>query len=135
MGDLIRRKDVFDLLIGEFKNDEDLYVVGRLAAGVWMIPVVEAEPVVHGERKCEKGIDCLQCNSRAMCSAYAKFKYQQGYDKAIDDLMNALCDHCIQEKNECYKLECPFCGDGCDIVNIAEQLKGCVKMDGGVSDD
>lgn len=45
-------------------------------------------------------------------------------NKAIDELMNALCDHCMQQTNECYKLECPFCTDGCDIINIAEQLKG-----------
>ena len=44
-------------------------------------------------------------------------------NKAIDDYMNKLCDHCMQQTNECYKLECPFCTDGCDIVNIAEQLK------------
>ena len=44
-------------------------------------------------------------------------------NKAIDDYMNKLCNHCIQQTNECYKLECPFCTDGCDIVNIAEQLK------------
>lgn len=44
-------------------------------------------------------------------------------NKAIDDYMNKLCNHCMQQTNECYKLECPFCTDGCDIVNIAEQLK------------
>ena len=51
-----------------------------------------------------------------------------GYKKAIDDLMNALCDHCMQQTNECYKLECPFCTDGCDIINIAENLKGNEKQ-------
>ena len=45
------------------------------------------------------------------------------YNKAIDDYMNKLCNHCMQQTNECYKLECPFCTDGCGIVNIAEQLK------------
>ena len=44
-------------------------------------------------------------------------------NKVIDDYMNKLCNHCMQEENECYKLECPFCSDGCDIVKIAEQLK------------
>ena len=44
--------------------------------------------------------------------------------KAIDDYMNALCNKCLDMKNECYQLECPFCDDGCNIVNIAEQLKG-----------
>lgn len=44
-------------------------------------------------------------------------------NKAIDDYMNKLCNHCMQQANECYKLECPFCTDGCDIINIAEQLK------------
>ena len=44
-------------------------------------------------------------------------------DKAIDDYMNKLCNHCMQQTNECYKLECPFCTDGCGIVSIAEQLK------------
>ena len=48
-------------------------------------------------------------------------------NKAIDDYMNKLCDHCMQQTNECYKLECPFCTDGCDIVNIAEQLKAGVE--------
>lgn len=44
-------------------------------------------------------------------------------NKAIDDYMNKLCNHCMQQTNECYKLECPFCTDGCDIVSIAEKLK------------
>ena len=44
-------------------------------------------------------------------------------NKAIDDYMNKLCNHCMQQTNECCKLECPFCTDGCDIVSIAEQLK------------
>ena len=50
-------------------------------------------------------------------------------NKAIDDYMNKLCNHCMQQTNECYKLECPFCTDGCDIVNIAEQLKVGVVND------
>ena len=50
-------------------------------------------------------------------------------NKAIDDYMNKLCNHCMQQTNECYKLECPFCTDGCDIVNIAEQLKAGVLND------
>ena len=52
------------------------------------------------------------------------------YNKAIDDFTAKLCDHCMQQTNECYKLECPFCTDGCDIVNIAEQLKVDCKNDG-----
>ena len=44
-------------------------------------------------------------------------------NKTIDDYMNKLCNHCMQRTNECYKLECPFCTDGCDIVNIAEESK------------
>lgn len=44
-------------------------------------------------------------------------------NKAIDDFMTKLLDHCMQQTNECYKLECPFCTDDCDIVNIAKQLK------------
>ena len=56
------------------------------------------------------------------------FDNLEGHDKAIrnaaiDDYMNALCNKCLDMKNECYQLECPFCGDGCDIVNIAEQMK------------
>lgn len=27
---------------------------------------------------CEKNIDCLECQSRAMCNSYALFKYDQG---------------------------------------------------------
>ena len=51
------------------------------------------------------------------------------WNKAIDNYMNKLCNHCMQQTNECYKLECPFCTDGCDIVNIAEQLKVGVTND------
>ena len=50
-------------------------------------------------------------------------------NKAIDNYMNKLCNHCMQQTNECYKLECPFCTDGCDIVNIAEQLKAGIIND------
>ena len=50
-------------------------------------------------------------------------------NKAIDDYMNKLCNHCMQQTNECYKLECPFCTDGCDIVNISEQLKAGIIND------
>ena len=44
-------------------------------------------------------------------------------NKSIDEYMTALCDKCLDQKNECYQLECQFCDDGCDIVNIAEKLK------------
>ena len=44
-------------------------------------------------------------------------------NKAIDDYMNKLCNHCMQQENKCDKSECPFCSDGCDIVKIAERLK------------
>ena len=50
-------------------------------------------------------------------------------NKTIDDYMNKLCNHCMQQTNECYKLECPFCTDGCDIVNIAEELKVGITND------
>ena len=50
-------------------------------------------------------------------------------NKTIDDYMNKLCNHCMQQTNECYKLECPFCTDGCDIVNIAEELKAGISND------
>ena len=50
-------------------------------------------------------------------------------NKAIDDYMNKLCNHCMQQENKCDKSECPFCSDGCDIVKIAEQLKTGGKND------
>ena len=50
-------------------------------------------------------------------------------NKTIDDYMNKLCNHCMQQTNECYKLECPFCTDGCDIVNIAEESKAGITND------
>lgn len=55
---------------------------------------------------------------------YDRNQYEKGYADAIAEYMNELCDKCLDMKNECYQLECPFCSDGCDIVNIAEQLKG-----------
>lgn len=79
----------------------------------------------------------LQCE-KEFFAGYEKGKkegYNKGYadgslsvtseirNKTIDDYMNKLCNHCMQKTNERYKLECPFCTDGCDIVGIAEQLK------------
>jgi hypothetical protein len=59
-------------------------------------------------------------------------------NKAIYEYMNLLCDHCMQQKNECHILECPFCTDGCDIVNIAQQLTQQLKegaVDGNSTTD
>ena len=50
-------------------------------------------------------------------------EYEKGYNKAIDEYMNLLCEHCMEQENDCSNHECPFCTDGCDIVNIAERLK------------
>ena len=49
--------------------------------------------------------------------------YEAGYFNGIYAYMNKLCNHCIQQSNECDKFECPFCSDSCDIVKIAERLK------------
>lgn len=48
---------------------------------------------------------------------------RQIYNKAVDDLMNRLCNYCIKQTNRCNKLECPFGTDGCGIIKIAAQLK------------
>ena len=56
--------------------------------------------------------------------AQIELDIQEIRNKAIDDYMNELCNKCLDIKNECYQLECPFCDDGCNIVNIAEQMKG-----------
>ena len=50
-------------------------------------------------------------------------EYEKGYNKAIDECMNLLGEHCMEQENDCSNLECPFCTDGCDIINIAERLK------------
>lgn len=47
----------------------------------------------------------------------------QRYNKAIDDYMIRLCKHCMQQKNECNKKECPFSTGNCGIVSIGEKLK------------
>ena len=85
----------------------------------------------------------LQCE-KEFFAGYEKGKkegYNKGYadgnlsvtseirNKAINDYMNKLCNHCMQQTNECYKLECPFCTDSCDIVGIAEQLKRGAEND------
>ena len=45
--------------------------------------------------------------------------------KAIDEYLNLLCEHCMKQENVCYSQECPFVGtDGCEIIKIAEKLKG-----------
>lgn len=71
--------------------------------------------------KCEKGIDCLQCNSRGMCSSYANFKYEQGYNKAIDDFVEKIDNHAFVEKLETnYSNSVSFMRE---IRKMAEQLK------------
>lgn len=52
-----------------------------------------------------------------------QFALIDGYNKAIDDYMIGLCRHCMQQKNECNKKECPFSTGNCGIVSIAEKLK------------
>lgn len=47
-----------------------------------------------------------------------------GRNKAIDEFAEKLCEHCMQQTNCCNTLECPFCRDGCDVVNIANEMKG-----------
>ena len=75
---------------------------------------------------CEKGIDCLQCNSRGMCSSYADFKYQQGYNKAIDDFRKKICEkYTEEERKENYKQYC--CNIKQELADLAEQLK--IKID------
>lgn len=57
---------------------------------------------------CEKNIDCLQCNSRGMCSSYAMFKYNEGYNKALDDVIEYFYKHAnhVNARNFiCNKLE------------------------------
>ena len=92
---------------------------------------VEREDMNIDENYIEKLIDTV---AKTITEAFENVSiedvnmYKLGYVKAIDDLMNALCDHCMQQTNECYKLECPFCTDGCDIINISEQLKSKTKL-------
>jgi len=46
-------------------------------------------------------------------------------NKAIDEYLNLLCEHCMKQENVCYSPECPFAGtDGCEIIKIAERMKG-----------
>lgn len=56
--------------------------------------------------------------------AQIELDIQEIRNKAIDEFMNKLCDHCIEQENECDNRECPFCTYGCEIINIAEQMKG-----------
>lgn len=45
--------------------------------------------------------------------------HKDGYENAIEKYMAALCDKCVDKRNESYVFECPFC----DIYNVAKQLK------------
>ena len=74
-----------------------------------------------------EGMHCRHCIHNAEEHFMQKeihYTEQEIRNKAIDELANKLCEHCMQQTNECYKLECPFCTDGCDIINIVEQMKG-----------
>lgn len=45
-------------------------------------------------------------------------------NKAIDEFAEKLCEYCMKQTNCCNALECPFCRDGCDVLNIANKMKG-----------
>ena len=42
---------------------------------------------------CEKNIDCLQCKSRRKSSTYAILKYNEGYNKALDEAITYFTEH------------------------------------------
>lgn len=56
---------------------------------------------------CKKGIECLECVNRGMCSSYAQFKYRQGYNQGIDDFINRLAradEHIETTWEDIYKM-------------------------------
>lgn len=71
--------------------------------------------------------DCKKCvhHISGECSAWTcEMQTLEDYKaKVIDEYMNSLGEHCMEQENDCSNLECPFCTDGCDIINIAERLK------------
>lgn len=42
---------------------------------------------------CEKNINGLQCNDRGMHSSYAMLKYNEGYNKALDNAIEYFTEH------------------------------------------
>ena len=38
----------------------------------------------------KKNIDCLECDARAICTSYANFKSEQGYNKGIQDFYDKV---------------------------------------------
>lgn len=89
MSDLVRRQDVYDLIIKTFKDEEDLYKAGVLATGVNLLPTAEAEPVVHGEW--EILTDEYDCEYMR-CSACNEEFYPADED-TVDKLYN-YCPNC-----------------------------------------
>lgn len=45
-------------------------------------------------------------------------------NRVIYDFAEKLCEYCMKQTNCCNPLECPFCRDGCDVLNIANKMKG-----------
>lgn len=70
--------------------------------------------------QCEKGIDCLECSSRGMCSSYANFKYQQGRIDAIDEFMKTMEEW--DKRVKFIRDECAFFTIS-NIRDMAEQIK------------
>ena len=81
MGDLISRQKVFDLITQVCKDKENLYLAGVMAAGVQMIPTVEAVPVVRGE-----------------------------WIAQDESLTRFMCSHCKAKNNGGHENFCPNCG-------------------------
>lgn len=49
--------------------------------------------------KCEIGIDCNACKCRGMCSSYASYQYNQGYNDGMNQLITTITKQHVLDDN------------------------------------
>jgi uncharacterized protein YwgA len=92
------------------------------------IKIIQDEMCIEYENECIKAVQkvgfTVEKEELTKALQYDRDQYNKGYSDGVAEYMRLLCEHCMQQKNECYNFECPFCTDGCDIINIAERMRG-----------
>ncbi len=67
--------------------------------------------------KCDIGIDCNMCKCRGMCSSYASYQYNRGYNDGINQLITEIRKQHILDENTI----CAICEAAENITKITEK--------------
>lgn len=84
-------------------------------------------------KNCEYELEDIESTHCRRCVIYEEDNFrpkevrltkQEIRNKAIDEFVEKLCEYCMKQTNCCNPLECPFCRYGCNVLNIANKMKG-----------